>query len=141
VSDDNRHQSPASLNYDAMQRRLRPTVTHTGYTVALPDTGSRTDGGVVVSYDATEQDVLLRVFSNLLFLVTKDGGKKREAGTKPPWWKDQSHMAAVWSHFAKHERGELVDEDSGAHPFVHAAWRLLAIAYQETYGKADPAWR
>ena len=91
-----------------------------------------------MTYDATEQDLVLRVFGEMLASVTKDGGRKRNAGTKPPWWRDDSHMAAVWSHFLKHDRGELVDADSGAHPFVHAAWRLLAIAYQETHGKENP---
>ena len=94
-----------------------------------------------LSYDSSEQDVLMEVFTAMLRQPTKDGGKKREANAKEPWWRDPEHMAAVWSHFRRHERGELVDPESGAHPFVHAAWRLLAIAFQETYGQIDPGGR
>jgi hypothetical protein len=89
------------------------------------------------AYDDSEQDVLMHVFCVMLWAATRDGGKKREAGTKVPWWRDESHMAAVWSHFRKRELGQM-DENSGAHPYVHAAWRLLAEAYQETYGQVDP---
>lgn len=94
-----------------------------------------------MSYDASEQDVLIEVFTKMLRQVTKDGGRKRAAGTKPPWWRDADHLPAVFSHLNKYFHDELVDEDSGAHPFVHAAWRLLAIAYQETYGTIDPVWQ
>lgn len=93
---------------------------------------------VVERYDASEQDVLIEEFIKLLRSATKDGGEKRARGMKPPWWNDPSHKAAVFSHFAKHERGERVDPDSGVHPYVHAAWRLLAISYQEMYGQIDP---
>lgn len=91
-----------------------------------------------MTYDPTEQDIIAKIFSDMLRSCTKDGGKKRLAGEKPPWWRDPSHKAAVWSHFRKREMGEMRDADSDAHPYVHAAWRLLAIAYQETYGKVDP---
>jgi hypothetical protein len=105
------------------------------------DTGYLDDGdGSDVpksEYDDSEQDVLMHVFCEMLWAATRDGGKKREAGTKVPWWRDESHMAAVWSHFRKRELGQM-DENSGAHPYVHAAWRLLAEAYQETYGQVDP---
>jgi len=83
------------------------------------------------TYDPSEQEELLDIFREMLKMTTGDGGEKRAAGLKPSWKVDPSHMAAVWSHFKKHEQGELVDPDSGAHPFVHAAWRLLAIAWQE----------
>ena len=89
-------------------------------------------------YDSSEQDVLIRVFSDMLWSVTKDGGRKRAAGEKPPWWRDQSHEAAIFSHLNKRKHGELTDPDSGVHPYVHLAWRALAIAYQETYGMRDP---
>jgi hypothetical protein len=75
-------------------------------------------------------DVLNR-FSEELSKATGDGSKKRQAGTKPPWYLDGAHEAAVYSHIAKWKRGETVDPDSGAHPLVHAAWRLLAIACSE----------
>ena len=90
-------------------------------------------------YDATEQDVVVKVFAAMLWAATKDGGVKRAAGAKPPWWRDDTHEAALFSHLAKWENGHLIDPDSGAHPLVHLAWRALAIAYQETQGKVDPA--
>lgn len=90
------------------------------------------------AYNRLEQDVVLETFTKMLREVTKDGGRKRAAGEKPPWWEDQSHEAAIFSHLNKWKHGEKVDKDSGVHPFVHLAWRALAIAYQETYGKVDP---
>jgi len=90
------------------------------------------------SYDRTEQDAILEVFSTMLAEVTKDGGQKRQAGLKPPWWRDEGHLPAIFSHLYKYFHGELNDPDSGVHPFVHLAWRALAIAYQETYGQTNP---
>ena len=90
-------------------------------------------------YDPTEQDVLSRVFTDMLRSVTKDGGAKRARGEKPGWYADPSHEAAIYSHLNKWKHGETVDADSGAHPLIHLAWRALAIAYQETYGRRDPA--
>lgn len=87
---------------------------------------------------ARERDLVLQTFRVLLAQVTGDGSKKRQAGMKPPWWRDGSHEAAIFSHLDKWKHGELKDKDSGAHPLVHLAWRALAIAYQETYGKRDP---
>lgn len=92
----------------------------------------------VPTYDASEQDVILDVFKDMLATVTKDGGHKRAAGTKPPWFRDQTHEAAIFSHINKWKHGEYLDPDSGAHTLIHLAWRALAIAYQETYGKRDP---
>jgi len=100
------------------------------------DAGAWDGGGV--EYDRSEQDVLIDVFTSMLRAVTKDGGKKRAAGVKPPWWRDGAHEGAIFSHITKWKRGERMDPDSGAHPLVHAAWRCLAIAYQEVYGKVDP---
>lgn len=94
-----------------------------------------------MSYDPGEQEVLLREFMRMLRGVTRDGGNKRARGEKPPWWKDGSHEAAVWSHINKWKHHELVDPESKEHPLVHAAWRLLAIAYQESKGQVDPATR
>ncbi len=85
-----------------------------------------------------EYDILMATFVHMLAKASADGKKKRDAGVKDPWWRDPSHEAGVWSHFKRRAQGELVDPESGAHPFVHAAWRLLAIAYQETYGKRPP---
>lgn len=75
-------------------------------------------------------DVLHR-FNAELSKATGDGSKKRQTGEKPPWYLDDAHEAAVFSHITKWKRGETVDPDSGAHPLVHAAWRLLAIACSE----------
>lgn len=86
-----------------------------------------------------ERESVLRTYHDMLATVTGDGSRKRQAGEKPPWWRDGSHEGAIFSHLTKWKRGEKVDKDSGAHPLVHLAWRALAIAYQETYGKVDPA--
>lgn len=91
-----------------------------------------------MSYDSSEQDVVLSIFAELLGSATKDGGAKRARGEKPPWWRDGSHEAAMFSHINKWKHGEKADKDSGAHPLVHLAWRALAIAYQETRGQVDP---
>lgn len=84
-----------------------------------------------IDWAAERGDVLNR-FANELAKATGDGSKKRQAGTKPPWYEDSAHEGAVFSHLMKWKRGEKADPDSGAHPLVHAAWRLLAIACQET---------
>jgi hypothetical protein len=94
-----------------------------------------------VSYDATEQAVIIAVFAKMLQTSTADGGQKRAAGLKPPWWEDLSHEAAIFSHLNRWKHGEKADKDSGAHPLVHLAWRALAIAYQETAGRVDPVGR
>jgi hypothetical protein len=91
------------------------------------------------TYDAAEQDVVIATFSKMLWLVTRDGGKKRAAGTKPPWYADDAHEPAIFSHLNKWKHGERHDPDSGSHPLVHLAWRALANAYRETNGDVDPA--
>lgn len=88
---------------------------------------------VLAVYDATEQDEILSAFMEMLRLPTKDGGKKREAKTKVSWKIDPDHEKGLFSHIARWKKGELHDPDSGAHPLVHAAWRCLAIAWQETH--------
>jgi hypothetical protein len=91
-----------------------------------------------MAYDPTEQDTVIREFTKLLREVTKDGGRKRAAGEKPPWWRDGAHEPAIFSHLSRWKHGEKVDKDSGVHPLVHLAWRALAIAYQETTSCANP---
>lgn len=98
--------------------------------------------GVCVDYVmradlADERADILARFTAELAKATGDGSKKRRAGTKPPWYEDDSHEAAVFSHLMKWKRGELVDPDSGGHPLVHAAWRLLAIACRESGNVPD----
>lgn len=80
----------------------------------------------------SEVEDLLERFVEELRKPSGDGAIKRRLSAKPPWYIDPSHEAAVFSHLMKWKKGELVDPDSGAHPLVHAAWRLLAIACQET---------
>ncbi len=80
----------------------------------------------------TEQEDVLQRFTAELRKATGDGAKKRSRNEKPPWYIDPSHEAAIFSHLMKWKKGELVDPDSGAHPLVHAAWRCLAIACQES---------
>ncbi len=89
-------------------------------------------------YDASEQDAILATFSEMLSAVTRDGGRKRAAGKKLPWWRDLSHEAAIFSHLNRWKHYEKADPDSGVHPLVHLAWRALAIAYQETVGLVPP---
>lgn len=95
-----------------------------------------------IQYDPKEQDTVIEAFTELLRAVTRDGGRKRAAGEKPPWFADDGHTRALYSHLYKWAgRRERVDPDSGAHPLVHLAWRALAIAYRETVGSVDPALR
>jgi hypothetical protein len=83
------------------------------------------------SYWAEERRDLLNRFSEELSKASGDGSRKRQRGEKPPWYEDDSHEGAIFSHLTKWKRGELRDPDSGTHPLVHAAWRCLAIACQE----------
>jgi hypothetical protein len=80
----------------------------------------------------TEQEDVLARFMEELRKPTGDGAQKRSRKEKPPWYEDDGHEAAIFSHIMKWKRGELVDSDSGAHPLVHAGWRCLAIACRET---------
>jgi hypothetical protein len=76
-----------------------------------------------------EQNEVLGTFLTLLEGPTGDGAAKRDRGEKPSWKVDTSHLAAAYRHLDPSR--ERYDEDSGTHKFVHAAWRLLAVAYQE----------
>src|SRR4051812_17374855 len=67
---------------------------------------------------AQERYDLLERFASELEKATGDGSKKRQSGEKPPWYKDDAHEAAIFSHLNKWKHGELVDKDSGAHPLV-----------------------
>jgi hypothetical protein len=82
-------------------------------------------------YDPAEQDEILETFYEMLAAVTKDGGKKRAENVKPCWKEDTEHLPAVFSHIDNYYHGRLVDKDSKTHPFVHGAWRMLAIAWQD----------
>lgn len=79
-----------------------------------------------------EREDILRRFRDELAKATGDGSKKRQAGEKPPWYRDDAHEAAIFSHLNKWKHGEKFDADSGAHTLVHLAWRALAIACKET---------
>jgi hypothetical protein len=85
---------------------------------------------------------IIMYFATMLLKPTGDGSKKLQRGEKPSWKVDRSHEAAIFSHLMKWKKGEKVDPDSGAHPLVHAAWRCLAIAWQEMnnmHGARRPA--
>ena len=90
----------------------------------------------VEDWHAERADVLDRFYFELS-KATGDGSRKRQAGTKPPWYIDPAHEAAIFSHLTRWKKGELVDPDSGAHPLVHAAWRCLAIACRESGNVPD----
>lgn len=79
-------------------------------------------------YWENEREDVLNRFMHELRKATGDGSKKRQAGSKPPWHEDDSHQTAMFSHLYKYMRGDMVDEDSGADPLVHLAWRALAMA-------------
>lgn len=87
---------------------------------------------------AAEQQVIAKVFAEMLEAATTDGAAKRQRAEKPSWWRDEGHEAAIFSHLNRWKHGELVDPTSKAHPLVHLAWRALALAYQETQGKVNP---
>lgn len=90
-----------------------------------------------------EVDTILELFLEELRKPLGDGKSKLDRGDKPPWYSDPDHEPAVFSHITKWKKGELVDPDSGAHPLVHGACRMLMIALQEMgYGRPleyDPA--
>lgn len=84
--------------------------------------------------EAQEVFQLRRIFTGYLDAVSADGQAKRARGLKPPWWRDPGHAEALERHLARWRAGERRDADSGCHPLVHAAWRALALAYQELGG-------
>ena len=81
-----------------------------------------------------EPEEVLDTFREMLRAATGDGAKKRQSGEKPSWKVDPGHETAIFSHLHEWKNGTMEDKDSRAHPLVHAAWRCLAIAYQETNG-------
>src|SRR5438874_12991527 len=82
-------------------------------TVARRKTRGTVEPVTKTTYDDSEQDVLLREFLRMLKGVTKDGGRKRAKGEKPPWWRDDKHIPAIFSHLNKYFHGEKIDADSG----------------------------
>ena len=76
-----------------------------------------------------EQREIIETFVDMLLLPTLDGGNKRARGTKVSWKTDPTHVAAAFRHLDPSR--ETFDSDSRAHKYVHAAWRLLAAAYQQ----------
>ena len=71
-------------------------------------------------------DLILR-FVDVLIGPTLDGGQKRAAGQKDPWYEESlySHWAAGMRHAAK---ATQIDSDSGKPHAAHAAWRFAAVA-------------
>lgn len=84
----------------------------------------------MTDWEAEVEDLLERFIEGLR-AVSGDGSKKRQAGTKPPWYEDDDHERGLFSHITKWKAGELVDSDSGRHPLWHTAWRAAAIACRE----------
>ena len=87
----------------------------------------------MTTYDPAEQSYIMEAFVALLSGPTQDGGRKRELGTKVPWTEDTGHEEAMYRHLVRFESGETEDEDSGADPLVHVAWRALALAMQRRH--------
>ncbi len=88
----------------------------------------------VGDWNVTEPLEIAQAFAQLLRSGTADGANKRRAGAKPSWKIDPEHPLKLQNHLTRYYEGDLVDRDSGAHPLVHAAWRCLAIAWQDTTG-------
>jgi hypothetical protein len=86
---------------------------------------------------SAETDHILHVFHVLLTGPTGDGKTKRDAGLKEHWSTDPTHEGAAQRHIDRWLEGETIDPDSGCHPLVHAAWRLLAVAYQELADRGE----
>lgn len=80
---------------------------------------------------SAETDHILDVFQQMLAGPTGDGKTKRDAGLKEHWSIDKTHLRKGLGHVQKYLAGENVDPDSGCHPLVHAAWRFIAVAYQD----------
>lgn len=78
-----------------------------------------------------EQREVLAIFTEMLRGPTADGGTKRARGEKVIWKEDTTHEDAAWRHHCRKLAGNIYDEDSGYHAYIHEAWRLLAVAYQE----------
>lgn len=96
----------------------------------------------MTDWEAEAADILAR-FTAELSKATADGSRKRQSGDKVPWWEDKGHIAAFYRHLQVWEKADMegrptpMDRQSGAHPLVHSAWRLLSIACQETGNVPD----
>lgn len=116
----------AQQAFDAMVKAAEARITED---YAKDIFGSIWHGPKPKSLRTNEQNEILGIFANMLALPTGDGGNKRARGEKPSWKKDGSHLRAAYRHLDPSR--DRYDEDSGTHKYVHAAWRLLAVAYQE----------
>ena len=107
-----------------------------------PEIGEKTrrfleEQAAAAAYDPDERFEVLGIFCELLRSASVDGGTKRRRGEKPSWKVDQSHRRAIYSHLGRWATGERHDPDSGAHPLIHAAWRCLAVAWQEMHEEQE----
>lgn len=91
--------------------------------------------GVLYSEDQfwtpSEPDEVIAEFTKLLRGPTGDGASKRKAGEKVSWKVDPGHIQAAFRHLGRWADGITHDAESGAPHLAHAAWRLLAQAFQE----------
>lgn len=85
-----------------------------------------------------ERQLVVETFAEMLKAPTGDGSVKRQRGEKPPWWRDGGHTSAFYRHLEQWESGERYAPDSRVHHLISAAWRLLAIAYQDINGPVEP---
>lgn len=84
------------------------------------------------NYRSSEQNEILGTFLDMLKGPTGDGGAKRGRGDKVSWKIDAGHWSAAMRHIDRYSKDdETEDKDSGVHPLIHAAWRLLAVAWQD----------
>jgi len=89
----------------------------------------------------SERDEVITEFVKLLRGPTGDGSTKRQRGEKPSWKVDK-HGSAAERHWRAFQEScwytDLIDKDSGCHPAVHCAWRLLACAWKDMQ---HPEWQ
>lgn len=86
---------------------------------------------------SAETDHILDVFQQMLAGPTGDGKNKRDAGLKEHWTTDPTHLRKGIGHLNKYLNGEDIDADSNGSPLINAAWRFLAVAYQDAARRGE----
>jgi hypothetical protein len=84
-----------------------------------------------VDLTAEQQDILERFVAGLV-APTGDGRRKREAGVKPHWRReDTSHFEHLLNHLGRLiEDPDELDPDSGVSGWWHLSWRAAALGVQ-----------